>query len=90
MSNPPRNPSRNDYSNRLKVLNRARALARSGQHPGYESIVAELEHMEGFTGALARLHGMRAQINHLCELARAGRTRFDIPGRNKPTTQLPR
>ncbi len=79
------NPSRSNYYDRVKVLNRARALARSGQHPDYESIIAELKPMEGFTGALARLLDIRSQLDHLCAMAQAGRPRFNIPGRTPPT-----
>ena len=78
MSSPPRI----DYNARGKMLNRARALARSGQHSNHASIIAELESVEGFSGARERLQEIRSQLDRLCAMARAERPRFDIPGRN--------
>jgi hypothetical protein len=75
---------------RVKVLNHARELARSGQHPDHKSILAELEPMEGFAETLGRLELIRSQLDRLCALAQSGPARIDIPGRNQPTTLLPR
>jgi hypothetical protein len=36
------------------------------------------------------LQDIRFQLDRLCALARAERPRIDRPGRNQPTTQLPR
>jgi len=78
MSNPPRI----DYNARGKMLNRARALARSGLYSDHKSIFTELEPMEEFSGARERLQEIRSQLDRLCAMARAKRPRFDIPGRN--------
>ena len=57
---------------RRTILERARELARSGQYPGSESIIAELQVMEGFELARARLEGpeVREQLDRLCGVAR--------------------
>ena len=70
---------------RAKVLNRARDLARSGQHTNHKSIIEQMEPLD----ALGRngLQDIRFQLDRLCALARAER---DKPGRNQPTTRLPR
>jgi len=74
---------------RVRVLNRARALARSGQHPDHKSILAELEPMEGFAETLDRLQLIRSQLDRLCTLAQSGRPRIDIPGRTTSPTWTP-
>ncbi len=57
---------------RRAILERARELALSGQYPGSESIIAELQAMEGFELARARLEELevREQLDRLCDLAR--------------------
>ena len=57
---------------RRTILDRARELARSGQHSGSESIVAELQAMDGFELARARLEEpeVREQLDRLCDVAR--------------------
>jgi hypothetical protein len=59
---------------RAKVLNIARDLARSGQHPNYESIVAQMESLD----VMVRdgLQDIRSQLNRLCALAQIGPTRM--------------
>jgi hypothetical protein len=69
------------HDRRVKVLNHARELARSGQHPDHKSIIAHLEHLEGFAEAHNRLRDLRGQLDRLCALAQSGRSRIDIPGR---------
>ena len=54
---------------RKRVLDAARDLARSGRHPDHQSILAELEPMEGFADAQERLRVLRSQLNHLCAMA---------------------
>jgi hypothetical protein len=77
---------------RRQALNHARDLARSGQHPDHKSIIAQLEATEGFAEVRGWLEGsaMRSQLDRLCSLGQTGPARIDIPGRNQPTTQLPR
>ena len=62
----------------VKVLNRARDLARSGQYPDHRSIIAQLEPLD--EAARNRLQNFRQQLDRMCVLARPGQ-RFDIPGR---------
>jgi len=66
---------------RSKLLNRARDLARSGEHESHASILADLESLEGFADARDRLRDIRSQLDQLCALAQAGRPRFEMPGR---------
>ena len=63
---------------RTKVLELARDLARSGCHPDHTSILAQLEPMEGFADARVRLEesAIRLQLDRLCALARAPRSRL--------------
>jgi hypothetical protein len=75
-------------AHRVRMLNVARALARSGQHPNHENIVAQMEPLD--TAARDGLQDIRTQLDRLCALAQIGRARIEIPGRNAPTTQLPR
>jgi hypothetical protein len=58
---------------RTKVLNLARALARSGQHETHHSILAELEIVEGFVEAYGRLTDqvISSQLDRLCAMAQA-------------------
>ena len=60
------------FSERGKLLNRARELARSGQHPDHRSIIAQLEPLEEFENARGRLEdsAFRLQLDRLCALAR--------------------
>jgi hypothetical protein len=57
---------------RRTILERARELARSGRYPGSESIVAELQTLDGFELARARLEEaeVREQLDRLCDVAR--------------------
>lgn len=73
---------------RAKVLNRARDLARSGQHTNHKSIIEQMEPLD--VVARNRLQDIRFQLDRLCALARAERPGIDRPGRNQPTLQLPR
>jgi hypothetical protein len=73
---------------RVRVLNRARALARSGQHPDHKSVLAELEPMKGFAETLDRLQLIRSQLGR-CALAQSGRPRMDSPGRTTSPTWTP-
>ena len=57
----------------MKVLNRARQLARSGRHADHRSIFADLETMDGFADARDRLEEFRSQIDRICTLALAKR-----------------
>jgi hypothetical protein len=50
---------------RVRVMNRAREFARSGQHPDHKSILAELETMEGFAETLDQLRLIRSQLDRL-------------------------
>jgi hypothetical protein len=69
---------------RKKLLDAARYLARSGCHTDHRSIFAQIETMDGFSDARDRLQVIRSQIDHLCALAKPGRARIDIPGRQRP------
>ena len=66
---------------RKRVLEAARDLARSGQHPDHKSILAHLELMEGFADVRDRLRDLRGQLDKLCALAQSERLRIEIPGR---------
>jgi hypothetical protein len=68
---------------RKRLLDVARDLARSGQHPDHTSVIAELEVMEGFAEARGWFEGsaMRLQLNRLCAVAQTKPARIDIPGR---------
>ena len=61
------------YHQRGKLLNLARELARSGQHPSHRSIITQLETLDGFEEARGRLQetAFRLQLDRLCALARA-------------------
>jgi hypothetical protein len=74
-------PNWRTSAQRSRVLQLARELARSGQHPDHMSIIMELEPMDGFAETRDRLRDIRAQLDHLCRMARSGRPRIDIPGR---------
>jgi hypothetical protein len=69
---------------RKRLLDIARDLARSGQHPDHKSVIAQLEATEGFAEVRGWLEGsaMRLQLDRLCALGRIGPARIDIPGRN--------
>jgi len=68
---------------RKRLLDVARDLARSGQHPDHRSVIVELEAMEGFAEARGWFEGsaMRLQLNRLCAVAQTRPSRIDIPGR---------
>ena len=72
---------------RAKVLNRARDLARSGQHTDHKSIIEQMEPLD----VVARngLQDIRFQLDRLCALARAERPRIDRPGRSQPACSGP-
>jgi hypothetical protein len=69
---------------RKRVLDVARDLARSGCHTDHRSIFAQIETMDGFSNARNGLQVIRSQIDHLCALAKPRRARIDIPGRQRP------
>jgi hypothetical protein len=60
------------YRLQAKLMNRARALARSGEHADHKSIIAHLATLEGFAAARGRFedHVFHAQLDKLCALAR--------------------
>jgi len=66
---------------RKRLLDTARDLARSGQHPDHRSIFAHLEALDGFADARDRLQILRSQLDRLCAMAQSGRARMGIPGR---------
>ncbi len=57
---------------RAKLLNRARELARTGRHPDYKSILAQLEAVEGFAEAAKEIEPIRFQLDRLCAVRRTG------------------
>ena len=60
------------YNQRRKVLNHARALARSGEHADHQSIVLDLATLKDFE-AVRRVFEDRAicaQLDKLCAMAR--------------------
>ena len=61
---------------RTKVLKLARDLARSGQHENHQSILMELEVVEGFAAAHRCLTDrvISAQLDRLCAMARSAQT----------------
>ena len=65
------------YRRRRQVLDRARELARSGQHADHTTIIRELEAIESFEIAGVRLEdrAIRTQLDRLCAMAQAGRER---------------
>ena len=62
---------------RTAVLKRAREMARSGQYADSQGIIAKLKGMKDFESARAWLNEatLRAQLDHLCEMARVQRAR---------------
>jgi hypothetical protein len=78
-----KHPTCRSTAQRKRLLDVARDLARSGQHPDHSSIIAQLESMEGFAEVRDWLEGraMRLQLNRLCALGQNGPARIDIPGR---------
>jgi hypothetical protein len=76
-------PTWRSTAQRKRLLDVARDLARSGQHPDHTSVIAELEAMEGFAEARGWFEGsaMRLQLNRLCAVAQMRPARIDIPGR---------
>ena len=62
---------------RGRLLKQAQRLARSGQHADHATIILQLERMEDFEAAHARLEerAFRAQLDRLCVMARVGRER---------------
>ena len=55
---------------RVRLLNRARELARTGRHQNHKSIVAQLETAEGFAAATKEIEPIRFQLDRLCAMAR--------------------
>src|SRR5918993_1571166 len=55
-----------------KLLNHARALARSGGHADHKSIIPHLEAVDGFAEVRSRIEerAFRAQLDRICALAR--------------------
>lgn len=64
--------SSKSYHKRGQVVQHARRLARSGQHGDHTTILRELEAVEGFALARARLQerAILSQLDKLCALAR--------------------
>ncbi len=62
---------------RGQVVREAQRLARSGQYADHATIIPQLERMEDFEAARARLEerAFRAQLDRLCTMARVGRER---------------
>ena len=60
------------YKQRGKLLNHARALARSGVHADHKSIIPHLEAVDGFAEVRSRIEerAFRAQLDRICALAR--------------------
>src|SRR3712207_6543056 len=59
---------------RGQVVREAQRLARSGQYADHATIIPQLERMEDFETARARLEerAFRAQLDWLCTMARTG------------------
>ncbi len=57
---------------RARLLNRARELARTGRHPDHNSILAQLQTIEGFVEAAKEIEPIRFQLDRLCAMSRAG------------------
>jgi hypothetical protein len=57
---------------RRKLLQQARALARSGRHESHKSIFADLEPIDGFAETRTWIgeSAIRAQLDKLCVMAR--------------------
>jgi hypothetical protein len=77
-------PTWRSTAQRKRLLDVARDLARSGQHPNHKSVIEQLEATEGFAEVRGWLEGsaMRLQLDRLCALGQTGLARIDIPGRN--------
>jgi hypothetical protein len=63
---------RQSYRHRANVLKLARDLARSGRHLNHESIIAELEGVQGFADVQRcfRDKFIMSQLDRLCLMAR--------------------
>ena len=61
------------YNERHKVVERARRLARSGEHADHTTILPLLEQLPGFEAARVRFEErmMRLQLDRLCAMSRA-------------------
>ena len=59
------------YALQAKLMNYARALARSGEHADHKSIIAYLATLEGFAAVRGRLEdrAFHAQLDRLCAMA---------------------
>ena len=77
-------PAHQVSAQRRRVLEAARALARSGGYPDHRSIFAHLETLDGFADARDGLQIIRSQLDHLCGMAQSGRGQIGIPGRGRP------
>ncbi len=65
-------PNRNAiYRQRGKLLEHARKLARTGTYKDHQSILPQLEALDGFAGIRIRLEerAFQAQLDRLCALA---------------------
>ncbi len=65
-------PNRNAiYRQRGKLLEHARKLARTGTYKDHQSILPQLEALDGFAGNRIRLEErvFQAQLDRLCALA---------------------
>jgi hypothetical protein len=63
------------YRRRDQLLRHARELARTGGYANHQSILSQLEGLEGFADARSRLdeRAFRVQLDRLCAIAQ-GRT----------------
>jgi len=68
--------SQRRYALQVKLMNLARALARSGEHADHKSIIAHLAALEDFAAVLGRLEdrALRAQLDKLCAIAQGRRS----------------
>ena len=74
-------PAHQVSAQRRRVLEAARALARSGGYPDHRSIFAHLETLDGFADSRDGLQIVRYQLDRLCAMAQSARARINIPGR---------
>jgi len=65
-------PSNAAYKKRAKVLNHARALARSGEHADHQTIILHLAALEDFEAVRSMFadRALCAQLDLLCARAR--------------------
>jgi hypothetical protein len=68
--------SQRRYALQTKLMNHARALARSGEHADHKSIIAHLAALDDFAAVRGRLEdrALRAQRDKLCVIAQGRRS----------------